>query len=1400
MTQQEQPPIYPRAQLRESSDIIKILDPLVKEWFFSKFKEFSDSQLYGVMNIYERKNILISAATGSTKTLTAFLSILNYLITLARKNELENKVYCIYSSPLKALNNDIFVNLTKPLKEIEELARIKGIELQKIRIGLRTGDTTTNEKTKMLKNPPHIFITTPESLAIVLTSKRFIELFYGVEFLIVDEIHSLDNKRGVYLSISLERLETISKITPVRIGLSATIEPLDVVANFLVGRDRQCLIADIKSTKKTEIKVLTAVTDLIDTDAYNLHSSLYGLIDKLIQEHKTTIVFTNTRAATERVISHLKDLFPENYIENIGAHHSALSKEHRFEIEEKLRNGELKCVVCLSGNTKILDNKGNWTKIKDIKKEKIQSVNNRLKINENKVKNIFKIKNDENLLKVKTEFGKEIICTRDHKFLVIDDSGNLSWKEAENIEIGDFVGTMRNYKFNELKGEEIETVIFDNYPEKYFLFLKKEFLDELKSMILSKHKTIKEYWQNNFKNELGYSQFIHTLKGEYGFKIKVLRKIIEFLNISKIEAFKSISFVSSEKYKMPKLVINQDMMRLLGFMLAEGYITEETLFVSNRNKNLLDYYKKLIKNLVGKEPWEKKGSTGTPILGWSSKFLGGFLKNLGFKYGRKARISNAPNFIFRLNSDLIFSFLSGYLDGDGYVERKKKDDRIYAVGFCTASKDMAEDLSRLLLREGILSSIRSKYCDEIQKLKDGGEIIKRGWFYDVVVLGGNNLRKFAEKINPIRENLMRVKEVLNLEGYTNRDVIPNLGEKLRALRNKIDISSYKLQKLGLNPIKYELGTREISRKQLGKLLSLYKSKNKFLSYLANSDLFWEKIKSKEEIGQEEFVYNLEVENDHNYIANDFLTKNCSTSLELGIDIGFIDLVILLGSPKSSARALQRIGRAGHKLHDISKGRFIVLDRDDLVECAILAKEAIERKIDKIHIPRNCLDVLSQQIYGMSIQKTWDIDEMFSVIKKSYCYSNLSKEDFMSVISYLTGDYGLENRNVYAKIWYDKDTKQVGKKGKLARVIYMTNIGTIPEESFMTVVIGQGQGKDQKIGMIDEAFLEKMKISDVFVLGGKKYQFLYTKGMKVYVKAGIKKNPTIPSWFSEMLPLSFDSAMEIQRFRKLLNEKFEKKQSKQQIIDWIKEYTYSQDSVALAIYRYFYEQYNYAKIPHKTQFIIEKYNGEKNYVIFHSLYGRRVNDALSRAIAYLIGQKTKRDIEIGINDNGFYLAGENLPIEKAMSLLTPENLHEILNEAISNTEILKRRFRHCAARSLMILRNYKGRRKSVGKQQMSSFFLLNTINKLTKNFPILKEARREVLEDLMDIEQAKQVLQWIKDKQVNIITINTSLPSPFATNLILQGHYDLMRMEDKIEFLKRIHNEVMKEIIGKRGME
>jgi ATP-dependent Lhr-like helicase len=859
------------ARRHQKKEIMDTLHPLVSEWFFSKFRDFSLTQEYGVVNIWERKNILISAPTGGTKTLTAFLSILNHLVILAGKKQLEEKIYAVYTSPLKALSNDIHKNLIEPLHEISEMAKKKGVSLQHIRVGLRTGDTSASERAKMAKKPPHILITTPESLAIILTSKKFVDNMKAVEFCIVDEIHALDNKRGTYLSLTLERLNEVSKTFPVKIGLSATVEPMEEVARYLAGNEegRKVFFVRVPLDKKIDIDVLMPAEDLIGDK--NLSHNMYEMLAGLIKKHKTTLVFTNTRSATERVVSHLKEKFPTEYgDDNIAAHHSSLSREHRFDIEERLRKGSLKVVVC------------------------------------------------------------------------------------------------------------------------------------------------------------------------------------------------------------------------------------------------------------------------------------------------------------------------------------------------------------------------------------------------------------------------------------------------------------------------------------------------------------------------------------------------STSLELGIDIGYIDLVVMIGSPKSSSRALQRMGRAGHRLHETAKGRFIVLDRDDLVECSVIQKEMMEKKINVITFPKNCLDVLSQQVFGMAIYKVWDFEEMFSIIKKSHCYSSLRRSDFLDVISYLSGEYNLEKNSVYRKIWYDPESKQIGKRGKLARVLYLTNIGTIPEESFVNVKLATGES----IGVIDEGFLERMKKGDVFVLGGRKYAYRYTRGMNVFVNSAEQRSPTIPSWFSEMLPLSFDSGLEIGRFRKAMGEKLTAKKSAKEIKAFVKSHLYiSGHGAGDAIYDYFCEQHKFLEIPDESLMLLEKCRLEgKDYLIFHSTYGRRVNDALSRAFGFLLGRMGSRDVEIGISDNGFYLAGEAATedsFHRALGYMVNEkSLKDVLESAVERTDVLARRFRHCATRALMILRNYRGRSKTVGKQQMKSHFLLHAVKKISNEFPILREARREVLEDLMDIENAKKVISWIAEGKVKIKFRVTKIPSPFAANLIIQGYSDLIKMEDRQEFLRRMHQEHLR-IIGEK---
>ena len=852
----------------KAEQINQVLNPIVKKWFFTKFKEYSLPQLYGVMEIHSRNNILISAPTGATKTLTGFLSILNELIDSSEKGILEDKVYCVYISPLRALSEDILHNLVEPLKEMEEIAGKKF----GIRVASRTGDTETSEKAKMLKHPPHILITTPESLAIVLSSVKFVDLLRDVQWCIIDEIHALaENKRGTHLSLSMERLQRLSP-GMTRVGLSATIAPLDEIAKYLAGfhdkNIRPCKIVDVQFIKKLDLKVLSPVPDLIDMEHVAMHHAMYELIDKLIQEHKTTLIFTNTRSATERVVHNLKEKFPKNYVENIGAHHGSLSKTHRHNLENRLREGKIKAVVC------------------------------------------------------------------------------------------------------------------------------------------------------------------------------------------------------------------------------------------------------------------------------------------------------------------------------------------------------------------------------------------------------------------------------------------------------------------------------------------------------------------------------------------------STSLELGIDIGYIDLVICLSSPKSVARALQRIGRSGHRLHDVTKGRIIVLDRDDLIECSVLLKSAIEKKIDKIHIPTKALDVLAQQIYGIAIQEKISINDLLKLIKNSYCYHDLDKKDFMDVIEYLAGKYiSLEDRHIYAKIWYDEETGMIGRRGKLARVLYMTNIGTIPEEVSVKVKVGE-----QVVGTIEEAFLERLKPGDVFVLGGNVYQFKFARGMTAQVNASANRPPNVPSWFSEMLPLSFDLALEIGRFRKLLNEKFCAGKSKKDIIDFINEYVYVDRNAAESIYNYFYEQFNYAEIPSHSRIIVDPILGDfanraiRQLDIFHSLYGRRVNDCLSRAVAFAISRTQHRDVEIGINDNGFYISSEKpVNVMRAFKLIKSKDFRKILDMAIDRTEVLKRRFRHCATRALMILRTYKGHTKRVGRQQLSSQILINAVKRISPDFSILKEARREVLEDLMDIDNAKKVIEGIEQGHIKMKEITTVIPSPFAFNLIAQGISDILKIEDRVEFLRRMHRSVLAKI-------
>ena len=846
-----------------TDEVLSLMHPIVSEWFRSKFPGLTEAQAMAVPLIHAKKNVLVSSPTGSGKTLTAFLSILNELILLASQDKLEDRIYAVYVSPLKALANDINENLLKPLGEISELFVAKGLEPPQVKVAVRTGDTLPAERQKQSRSPPHIFITTPESLSLVLSTPVFSKKFEQVDYVIVDEVHEVcDSKRGVALSVALERLQNYCRQEFVRIGLSATVAPLEQVAEFLVGlkdgKPRDANIVEVFRQRDLDLQVLCPAKDMTALSFEVVNSKMYDLLKEMIDEHRTTLVFTNTRSGAESVVYKLK----ERGLENIGAHHGSLSRETRMDVEGSLREGMLKAAVS------------------------------------------------------------------------------------------------------------------------------------------------------------------------------------------------------------------------------------------------------------------------------------------------------------------------------------------------------------------------------------------------------------------------------------------------------------------------------------------------------------------------------------------------STSLELGIDIGSIDLVVQIGSPKSVAKGLQRIGRAGHQYGGTSKGRIVVFENDDLVECAVLCRAAHRKVIDRVTIPVNSLDVLAQALVGLSIERKWNADEAFQLITRSYCYSHLTRAQFDSVLKYLGGKDEFEG--VYSKLWYDEKERTFGKK-RGSRMIFYLNQGTIPEEADYNVFSERGS----LIGSLSEKFVERLSQGDIFVLGGRSYEFIKSKGTKVFVKSASGRKPTVPSWTGEMLPRSYDLSVLVAQFRAEVEKSLEV-MTEREVTAWLmKEFDVDEGS-ATTIMNYFKEQKMVATIPTDSRLVIEGYidpTGNRN-AIFHFPFGRRVNDALSRAYAYGLSSRLKSNVTVSVTDDCFMLTvPRNFQLQDLSGVVSSGAIEEMLRGAIKDSELFNQRFRHTATRSFMVLRNYKGKELSVARQQLRSSRLLDALREL-KDFPIMTETYDEILTDVMDLEHAREVLVSIEGGVRTVEYIPFSgVPSPFAHNVILVGVSDIVLMEDRSMLLRELHRKVLARALG-----
>ena len=324
-------------------------DPLVTEWFEAKFDSPTAPQREGWPAIGSGQDVLISAPTGSGKTLAAFLICLDRLVRAARTGNLADRMVAVYVSPLKALSSDINRNLESPLAEIFELAERKGVDLQPIRTAVRTGDTPASDRLKLIRRPPHILVTTPESLFILLTAARSREVLKTAGTVIVDEIHAVaGNKRGSHLSLSLARLarltETERGARLQRIGLSATVRPMGDVANFLIGRspDRSCTQLAFGHKREMDLSVVIPQESLGPVATNEQWEETYDTLARLAAEHTTTLVFVNTRRLSERVAHRLAERLGSDAV---LPHHGSLSRKLRLEAEKRLKEGNLSAVV-----------------------------------------------------------------------------------------------------------------------------------------------------------------------------------------------------------------------------------------------------------------------------------------------------------------------------------------------------------------------------------------------------------------------------------------------------------------------------------------------------------------------------------------------------------------------------------------------------------------------------------------------------------------------------------------------------------------------------------------------------------------------------------------------------------------------------------------------------------------------------------------------------------------------------------------------------------------------------------------------------------------------------------------------------------------------------------------------
>src|ERR1700720_1137719 len=515
---------------------------------------------------------------------------------------------------------------------------------------------------------------------------------------------------------------------------------------------------------------------------------------------------------------------------------------------------------------------------------------------------------------------------------------------------------------------------------------------------------------------------------------------------------------------------------------------------------------------------------------------------------------------------------------------------------------------------------------------------------------------------------------------------------------------------------------------------------------------------------------------------------CSTSLELGIDIGAVDLVVMVATPKGVSRAIQRIGRSGHSLNKNSHGILVATNVNDLVEATVTAKLVRERELDPIKILDKPFDVVAQHIVGIVALAPASADSIYQLITRARPFHDLTREEFDRILNYLEGGgeaLAQQYRGVFGKISVSDDGTVSLAHPRVARE-FLVNIGTIVSEGFVDVIL-----KRRRLGSVEEGFIKGLQIGDLFVLGGRVVRLIDTGVQEAFVERADGQLPTVPRWNAAKMPLTSGVAWAVRQLRADVANQLRRETSDAPCVDWLVEHYQISLANAQAIVEQFRAQLAVSDVPTGDSMLIELYRDDDfSHYFYHALIGRSANDALSRVVAWRMKNRSGGNALVTIDDSGFLLTlrrFQELTLEDWRLCFEREGAEEDLRLALRGSELVKWQFRGVAQTGLMVPRNYPDQQRARKQMHWSTETIFRVLEAHEADHPLLEEAYRQATQIFLDAEEANAFLDRVQhfDWQLRELPV----VSPFSFPIYASKIKETMMLEDPTVAVERIYREL-----------